>query len=531
MRALRSNKCIFRTASRCFAGLLSILMAVTPVAGQSAEEQTSPSTSSRATKASSAGTKAGGKKPSAKSHKKPSRKVTASQAARAARTARIHQAFVASTELRPMAQQLANLRTPEAYAGVTAYARKHSGDAAATAYLALGHAYLADKRYGEAEQSLRQARQAGEELADYADFLGAQASHEAGNEPVAETLLNGFASRYPDSIFDAQAPELEATVLLAMNNAAGAQRVLAQVSGPSTARTGFQLVFGEVELKLGQTAGAERTFKQLLLGHPLTQDAEIARARLTEMGAEASLTPAELRSLGDAYYNAGRSSEAAEQYSALLRAPALSASERASVQVAEVACELKLKHLTTAQVQALPDTADENGARRLDLLMELARDRDDTAEQQRVVALMEQRFPASPWLAEALFSSGNMYLLKRDYPTAIEYYSYLAEHFPGSKNAAAAHWKAGWLELPPGALPRSRAAVRRADQAVSLGNRDRVCALLARTPVRNPGPCSIAGGCQLSRHYSRLPALLLRADGALAARRTRQHPADAGSAA
>jgi soluble lytic murein transglycosylase len=458
MRALRSRNYISSPASRCFAGLLSILMVVTPVAGQSADEQTSPSTSSTATKTHR-------KKPSAKSHKQASRKVTASQAARAARTARIHQAFVASTELRTMAQELGNLRTPEAYAGVTAYARKHSGDAAATAYLALGHAYLADKRYGEAEQSLRQARQAGEELADYADFLGAQASHEAGNEPAAETLLSGFASRYPDSIFDAQAPELEATVLLAMNNAAGAQRVLAQVSGPATARTGFQLVFGEVELKLGQTAGAEWTFKQLLLGHPLTQDAEIARARLTEMGAEASLTPAELRSLGDAYYNAGRSSEAAEQYSALLRAPTLSAAERESVQVAEAACELKLKHLTPAQVQGLPDTADENGARRLDLLMELARDRDDTADQQRIVAEMEQRFPASPWLAEALFSSGNMYLLKRDYPTAIEYYKYLADHFPGSKNAAAAHWKAGWLSYRQGLYPE---AARLFDEQIRL---------------------------------------------------------------
>ena len=76
-----------------------------------------------------------------------------------------------------MAQQLANLRTPEAYAGVTAYARKHTGEAAAAAYLALGHAYLLDKRYADAEASLRQARQTGQELADYADFLGAQASH------------------------------------------------------------------------------------------------------------------------------------------------------------------------------------------------------------------------------------------------------------------------------------------------------------------------------------------------------------------
>ncbi len=38
-----------------------------------------------------------------------------------------------------------------------------------------------------------------------------------------------------------------------------------------------------------------------------------------------------------------------------------------------------------------------------------------------------------------------MYLLKKDYPTAGEYYKYLAAHFPGSKNAAAAHWRAGWL--------------------------------------------------------------------------------------
>ncbi len=46
------------------------------------------------------------------------------------------------------------LRTPEAYAGVTAYAHSHTGEAAAAAYLALGHAYLLDKRYAEAETAL-----------------------------------------------------------------------------------------------------------------------------------------------------------------------------------------------------------------------------------------------------------------------------------------------------------------------------------------------------------------------------------------
>jgi len=350
-----------------------------------------------------------------------------------------------------MAQQLATLRTPAAYAGVTKYAHQHSGEAAAAAYLALGHAYLLDKHYAEAETSLRQARQAGEELADYADFLGAEANHSAGNEAAAEGLLRGFTSRYPDSIFAIQAPELEANILLAMGNAAGAQQVLVQAAGSEAAnRAGFQLAQGQVALAQKQTQEAARIFKRLLLGYPMSSDAQIARARLTEMGAESILSAADLRSLGDAYYNAGRYGEAAEQYRALSRVPGLDEAARNGFAVAEAACELKLKRLTTAQAAALADTRDENGARRLYLLMELARSRDDAEEQKRIVAEMEVNFPRSPWLAEALYSSGNMYLLRREYAAAIEYYSYLAVHFPQNKNAAAAHWRAGWLSYRQG---------------------------------------------------------------------------------
>ncbi len=345
-----------------------------------------------------------------------------------------------------MAQQLALLRTPEAYAGVAAYARSHTGDGAAAAYLAVGHAYLLDKRYADAETALAAARHAEGELADYADFLDAQASHDAGDDPAAETVLHGFTDRYPESIFDAQAPELEATVLLATGNLTAARQVLAQAQSTEAAgRSGFQLAEGQVELALGQQQTAIDTFKHLLLAHPLSAEAQTARAKLTQLGAEATLTVAELHSLGDAYFNAGRYSEADEQYRALARAPGLGAEARDSFAVAEAACQLKLKRLTTAEARALPDTADENGARRLDLLMELARDRDDTAEQKQIVAEMESRFPRSPWLADALFSSGNMYLLKRDYSSAIQYYGDLASRFPGDKNASPAHWRSGWL--------------------------------------------------------------------------------------
>ena len=365
-----------------------------------------------------------------------------------------------------MAQQLATLRTPQAYAGVTAYAHSHTGEAAAAAYLALGHAYLLDKRYAEAETALAQARNADGELGDYADFLAAQASHEAGNDATAEAILHGFTGRYPESIFDGQAPELEANVLLAMNKLTAARQVLAQAEGAGAAdRPGFQLAEGEVEQALGQQQAAEDTFKRLLLGRPLSPEAQTARAKLTQMGAEATLTVGELHSLADAYYNGGRYDEASEQFRVLTREPGLDAYSRESFAVAEAACQLKLKRLTAAEARALPDTADENGARRLELLMELARDRNDTAGQRKIVTEMESRFPRSPWLADALYSSGNMYLLSRDYATAIEYYTELATRFPGDQNAAAAHWRAGWLSYRLGLFP---AAARIFDEQIRL---------------------------------------------------------------
>ena len=422
-------------------------------------------------------------KPSAtkKRAAKPRPTHRASRAARVARTHRIRLAFVASKELEPMAQQLATLRTPEAYAAVAAYAHSHTGDAAAAAYLALGHAYLLDKRFADAETALAQARRADGELADYEDFLDAEAGHEAGDDAVAEKILQGFTERYPDSIFNAQVPELEATALLALGNRTGARQVLAAAAGTEAAsRPGFQLAEGQVELALGEQQAAEASFKQLLLAHPLSAEAQTARAKLTELGAETLLTTADLRSLAEAFSNAGRYDLAAEQFRVLERAPGLDAETRNGFAVSEAACQLKLKRLTAAEAHALPDTPDENGAHRLDLLLELARDRDDAADLKQIVGEMESRFPKSPWLADALFSAGNMYMLKRDYPAAIAYYGELAERFPSDKNASAAHWRSGWLSYRHGTLPRGGEDLRRADSPLSRRHRNSLRALLAR---------------------------------------------------
>jgi soluble lytic murein transglycosylase len=445
MRVAKSPNFTERSA-RWVSGVLAILMAVSPVRAQSSANPAKPASSTAATTHKrSSKTSPAAKKATARSR----RAARPGHAARAARTARIKQAFVASSELRPMAQQLALLRTPAAYGGVTGYAHSHSGEAASAAYLALGHAYLADRRYQDAAEDFRQSKQAGQELADYADFLGAQADHEAGNETAAEALLHGYAARYPDSIFIVQVPELEANVLLTLNNPAEAQRVLAEAP-EDAGRAGYQLAQGLVAAALGQPEQAVQFYRKLLLSHPLTQDASTARAKLAAMGAETALTVSELHSLGDAYYNAGRYGEALEQFEALKRREGLDAATRNDFAIDAAACELKLKRLTPAEVQGLADTPDEHGARRLYLLMELARNRDDGEDQQRIVALMEADFPKSQWLAEALLSSGNMYMLRRDYPMAVKYFSSLAAHFPDNSNAAYAHWRAGWLSYRQG---------------------------------------------------------------------------------
>jgi len=458
--------------AQVLAAVLCALLAVAPAEGKRYDTQasgssaapTSPShkksgTASKKKPSNAAST--AGRKPTSSKAKKTSAKTRRSATAprgkkkyvspaerrrRAARAHKIKLAFVASTELRPMAQQLSTLRTPAAYSGVLSYAHAHSGEAAATAYLALGHAYLLDKRYTDAVASLRQARETGESLDDYADFLAARANHEANLEAPAESLLNGFKQKYPDSIFVDEVPELEANVLLDLHDPAGAKRVLdAAASDPAAGRVGYQLAAGLVAQAQNQNQEAIHIFKALLLAYPLSTEAAIARAKLTSLNAEDSLTSDELRSLGDAYYKAGHYEEASEQYRALAQKFNLDTQARNGFAVAAAACDLKLKRLTESQANALADTHDENGARRLYLLMELARNRNDLDEQTRIVTRMETDFPSSPWLAEALFSSGNMYLLRKDYPRAAEYYSYLAQHFNSSKNASAAHWRAGWL--------------------------------------------------------------------------------------
>src|ERR1039458_1191201 len=95
-------------------------------------------------------------------------------------------------------------------------------------------------------------------------------------------------------------------------------------------------------------------------------------------------------------------------------------------------------------------------AERLYLLSETERSTSDEEAVQRTLNELRQFGPASPWLEQALFSAGNMYLLKRDYDRAIDCFRELQQRFPNGGRAPYAHWKASWLAFRQGRTDEAR---------------------------------------------------------------------------
>ena len=363
-----------------------------------------------------------------------------------AKSHKLHQAFIASSQLRPMAQQLAAMRTPAAYAGVSAYAHSHTGEASAAAYIAFGHAYLLDRKFPEAVNAFHQANIQGNALDDYADYLAAQADLQSNNLPQAEAILGTFAQKHPDSIFVPSIPVLQANLFLQEGDPQAALRILDAHKDEGIANhADFQLAQAKAYQMAGRLPEATQLFRHTFLGFPLSNEAAIAKAQLAALGATSSLTVEERSHHAEALYKAGRFADADEEYRALANDPSVTDGLKDSLLVAAANCDWKLKRLNKSELDRIPDTNDETGARRQYLLMELARDKDDGETQRSIVEQMETRFPSSPWLAEALYSSGNMYLLRKDFPTAITYYGELATRFPTSAYAPSAHWRAAWL--------------------------------------------------------------------------------------
>jgi len=345
-----------------------------------------------------------------------------------------------------MAQQLAATRSAAAYTGVTNYAHTHPGEPAAAAYLALGHANMLDHHFAEASADFSAANTHGSALDDYADYLGAQAQLQAGHGAAAFALLNNFAQRHPGSIFIADAPILLANAYMQQGDPQSALRVLAPLTNTEQgSHSDFLYALARANQLSGNPAEAARLYRQIYLTQPLTNEAAQSRTQLDQLKV-APLTAAERKSHADQLFLAHRYADAEDEYSAISRNDSsLNSADRDALEIYMAVCELKTKKLSGRDADKLPETTDDSGAARLYILAEIARNDNDETLQHQYIDTLSTQFPHSHWLEEALYSAGNMYLLKHDYAHATSSYSALVMLFPTSAYAPSAHWRAAWM--------------------------------------------------------------------------------------
>lgn len=355
-------------------------------------------------------------------------------------------AFHATEQLRPMAQQLIATRSAAAYAGVQSYAHAHPGEGAAAAWLSLGHAYMLDRRYNEAFSAFQQAKASGKALDDYADYLGAQAALQGNRGADAYALLDHFADRHPNSIFVANAPVLLANAYLQQNNPQGALAVLQPLENTSVgSHSDFRFTLARAYQLTGDTGHAAPIYRSIYAKFPTSPDAGQARSQLEAMGVP--LNASERKAHADFLFNAKRYSDAGQEYHEIARNDSsLSQADRDALAIYAAVCDYKLKRISRRDVERLPDTGNnDTAAAKLYLLAEISRNENDEQTHAAILDQLIKRFPTSRWLEEALYSGGNMYLIKHDFEQAIHHYSLLVQMFPRSTYAPSAHWRCAWL--------------------------------------------------------------------------------------
>ncbi|PYX88980.1 MAG: hypothetical protein DMG68_06665, partial [Acidobacteria bacterium] len=283
------------------------------------------------------------------------------------RVRRIRQAFVASTNLRPMAKQLLQDRTPAAYGGVEAYARRHAKeDAGALAWLVVAYAHIQDHDYAKAIDPLIRAKAYAGDLGEYVTYYLGTAYMQTGRSPEAISTLKDFAQKYPDSLLVRDADVVQANALLQQGKAQEAVALLEKDRQP--VRVDVEWNLGRAYQAAGDNDKAIAIFRNIYLTMPLTGEADLAGAELKKLG---TATPAALGTLEERKTRAElllkgkRYASAAEEYSDLL--DQVSPADRPNIQLALASALQRSGRAKDARkvLESLQDTTGEVNAQRL----------------------------------------------------------------------------------------------------------------------------------------------------------------------
>jgi soluble lytic murein transglycosylase len=360
----------------------------------------------------------------------------------------IKRAFVASAELRPMAQQLLENRTPQAYEGVEGYARKHANDdAGPLAWLVIGYAHYLDKDYEKARSSWDRAKPLEPLLGDYIAYLQAAAYQGASNQPAVLQTLEGFEQKYPDSLQSHDVAMLYAGALMATNEPQRAAAYLEKHRQP--VKPDIEITLGRAYVAAGEKARAADIFRRLYFEMPTSAEADAAALELRNLGETPPAGSFDQRhTRAGLLTKARRFQDALNELSPLVeQAPP---DKMLDLQVEFAAALYRARkrddaqHLFESIVQNQAAGV-EAKAQTLYFLAEIARDKDDGQKNRDYVAQLRTLAPESTWMTDALLSAGNMYMLRRDYEVAVPFYAEIYQRQKNGRLSPYTHWKTAWL--------------------------------------------------------------------------------------
>jgi soluble lytic murein transglycosylase len=377
-----------------------------------------------------------------------SQKKSTSAAGSATKLRHINRAFIASADLKPMAQQLLENRTPEAYAGVQDYAHRHrKDDAGPLAWTVLGYAHYLDKDYGSARESWQHAEEISPLLGDYLDFLRASAWQGEGNQEEVIKTLEGFEQKYPDSLNLHDVSLLYANALIATNQGEKAAAFLEKHRQPGKAD--IELALGRAYAKANDAVKAAAIFHSIYFEMPTSPEADLAVTELRGLGEPTPVGTFEQRRLrADLLFKARRYQDTVNELSPLLeQAPpdkmgAMQAQYGAALYKARKRDDAQHLFENLAQNQSADNDVK---AQALYFLAEVSRDKDDRDKHADYVAQLRNFAPDSPWFQEALLSAGNMYMLKNDFESGAKFYAEIYQRQQNGRFSPYAHWKTAWL--------------------------------------------------------------------------------------
>ena len=398
-------------------------------------------------KAKSAAGKSAAKSPGKKTTKAAARTRRRSSP----RLRRMRQAFVASASLKPMARQLLQDRNPAAYAGVEAYARRHSAeDAGALAWLVVGYARTLDHDYAKAIDPLNRAKPHAGDLGDYVAYYLGSAYFQSGHNAEAVAVLSEFDKTFPESLLIRDAHVLYASILLEENRGQEAIALLEKERSPI--RADLELALGRAYVQSGDPSKAATIFRNIYFTMPLSAEAGQADLELKKLPAGAVPAPTftERRQRADLLLKGRRYADAADECRDLQSLADPSVRPALELAVASALRRAGRDRDAKRLLDSLSAPTPELNAERLFNLGEIARGNNDDSTFLSILGQLRETAPSSPWLEQALFSAGNIFLLRRDYDRAIDSYREMQQRFPDAARAPSAHWKVAWLSLRQG---------------------------------------------------------------------------------